>query len=170
MKKLWIIAWLLLFTGLASAEQKYTNFCTVGGQKVVSQGLTSTTQVQVSYENEGGCTSYGGLSVMVNAPVINGPSQSCVGTTGVQYTTEVGMSDYIWSVVGGSNIIGQGTSSISLDWGTELPFSVAVTYTNPITGCTSTTQMDIGVYPTPSLQITNDIGPAILCKESTVVL
>jgi hypothetical protein len=49
MKRLWILAWVLLLAGMASAEQKLTGFCTVGGQKVVSQGLTSTTQVQVSY-------------------------------------------------------------------------------------------------------------------------
>jgi hypothetical protein len=49
MKRLWIVAFLLAMLGSAVAEQKYTNFCEVGGQKVVTQGTNSTSTVQISY-------------------------------------------------------------------------------------------------------------------------
>jgi hypothetical protein len=49
MKKLWLIPLLLSFLGTAMAEQRLQGWCEVGGQKVVTQGANSTTQVQVSY-------------------------------------------------------------------------------------------------------------------------
>jgi hypothetical protein len=49
MKRLWIVAFLLALLGTASAEQKFTNWCEVGGQKAVTQGANSSTFVQASY-------------------------------------------------------------------------------------------------------------------------
>jgi collagen type VII alpha len=51
MKKLWLIPLLLSFLGTAMAEQRLQGWCEVGGQKVVNQGVNSTTLVQVSYPN-----------------------------------------------------------------------------------------------------------------------
>jgi hypothetical protein len=49
MKRLWIVAFLLAMFGTAAAEQRYQDFCQVGGQKVVTQGVNSTSFVQASY-------------------------------------------------------------------------------------------------------------------------
>ncbi|MFZ4548532.1 MAG: hypothetical protein ACOYN4_13895, partial [Bacteroidales bacterium] len=62
----------------------------------------------------------------------------CEGTSGVTYTTDVGMANYIWSVgPGGAITGGQGTNQISVTWNSAGSNQVCVTYTNT-EGCTAT--------------------------------
>ncbi len=98
------------------------------------------------------------LTVTVNAPTITGPVDpislmpATLGngvTPGQVYTTEAGMTNYVWNLSSAGKIdAGNGTNSISATWtsppGQQL---VKVTYTNPITGCTSSNSLIINYYP-----------------------
>ncbi len=70
--------------------------------------------------------------------VITGPDQVCTGSTAITYSTAaINGAAFAWSVVGGSIMSGQGTNSISVDWGTTGSGSVEVSATNAL-GCIST--------------------------------
>jgi hypothetical protein len=61
-------------------------------------------------------------------PTITPTGDVCLNTT-VAYSTESGMSNYVWTVTGGT-FTGQGTHSISVTWTTTGPQTITVTYTN----------------------------------------
>lgn len=68
---------------------------------------------------------------------INGPAQVCMGALGSTYsTTSIPGADYSWSVSGGVITGGDGTSSITVDWGPAGPGTVQVFATNTL-GCPS---------------------------------
>lgn len=67
-------------------------------------------------------------------PTITGNTPVCLSSTGNIYTTETGMSNYTWTITGGTIDSGQGTSSISVTWTATGPQTLTVTYTNP-SGC-----------------------------------
>ncbi len=59
-----------------------------------------------------------------------GPVGVCVGTTGVVYTTEAGMTNYAWTIsAGGTITAGAGTNSITVNWNTVGAQSLAINYT-----------------------------------------
>jgi hypothetical protein len=80
------------------------------------------------------------LNVTVNprpVPTITGPSSACNPSSGNIYTTEPGMSAYVWTVSAGGTInSGAGTSSISVTWSGTGAQTVTVRYTNSF-GCTT---------------------------------
>ena len=81
------------------------------------------------------------LAVTVNAqpvPTLTaGPLGVCVGTTGVLYTTQTGMTNYIWVIsTGGTITSGAGTKTVSVNWTTVGAHTLSVTYTN-LSGCTA---------------------------------
>ncbi len=71
-------------------------------------------------------------------------------TTGQVYSTESGMTNYVWAVSpAGSIVSGQGSETITVDWaGVTSQQSVSVNYTGP-DGCTpsAATVMIINYYP-----------------------
>jgi hypothetical protein len=76
----------------------------------------------------------------------------CFGTSGAVYTTEPGMTNYLWVVTGGLVTTG-GTNTdntVTVTWNGSGPYSVSVNYSNP-TGCpaTSPTLQDVTVIPLP---------------------
>jgi hypothetical protein len=80
------------------------------------------------------------LGVAMNAPAsptIQGPANACINIAGNVYTTEPGMSTYIWNVSAGGNITGGGTTSsntVTVTWTTAGAKTVSVNYTS-IYGC-----------------------------------
>jgi len=44
-------------------------------------------------------------------PTLTGPQYPCVGSTGNIYSTEAGMSDYMWTVSQGGTILAGGAST-----------------------------------------------------------
>ncbi len=121
-------------------------------------------------ETNGACTTFHlPLPVTINplpAPTISGTASVCIGSKGNSYTTEPGMSNYIWSVSAGGTITGgAGTNSITVDWGTAGAQTVSVNYTNS-NGCTASTPTihPVSVYPLPVPAIT---GPSGACVNST---
>ena len=103
-------------------------------------------------------------------PTLTGPSSSCVGATGVTYTTEGGMSNYVWAVSSGGNITLGGTttsSSVTITWITAGSQSVTVNYTNSL-GCSAVSSTSKAVTVS-SLPVPTITGPATSCAGATGV-
>jgi hypothetical protein len=64
------------------------------------------------------------------APVINGLSAVCAGSSGIIYTTAPGMTGYIWSITGGTITAGEGTETVTTSWNVAGAQSLSVSYTN----------------------------------------
>jgi len=105
--------------------------------------VVATITVTPTYTN-GGVTCTGtpqSFTITVNPQalptIIQTPAGDiCFGTVGVVYTTEPGMSNYNWNVVGGIITAG-GTildNTVTVTWNGVAPYSVSVSYTNT-TGC-----------------------------------
>jgi hypothetical protein len=126
-----------------------------GTASILVSWVTAGSQtISVNYTNTNGCTATGPTvkTVTVNTlpvPTITGPSSICEGTTGVNYSTETGMTGYTWSVSAGGTITsGSGTSMITVTWNTAGVQTVSVNYTNT-NGCTaaSPTVKNVNVNP-----------------------
>jgi len=110
------------------------------------------------------------IIVTVNPlPVITltGPTPVCLNSTGNVYTTQAGMTNYVWTVVGGTITAG-GTATdntATVTWNTSGVQSISVNYTNG-TGCTAATAfvLNVTVNPIPAPVIT---GPAPVCESIT---
>ena len=120
-------------------------------------------------ETNGACTVVNIVKpVTVNArpvPTLNGPAQACVTSTGHIYTTEVGMTNYVWTVSAGGTITGGGTAtdnSVTVTWNTTGVRTVSVNYTNA-SGCTAAvpTEKSVNVYPLPVPAITGNAVPCL---------
>lgn len=97
---------------------------------------------------------FGSTTVVVNPhPTLSGPDHMCPGATG-SYSTETGMLNYVWSATGGA-ITSGGTStshSAEVTWNlTGGDHKVAVTYTDPVSGCAGTVpvEFEVEMYPLP---------------------
>ena len=66
------------------------------------------------------------------APTLAGPISVCAGSTGNVYTTQAGMTNYIWAVSAGGTITAGGTSNstVTVTWNTAGAQTVSVNYTN----------------------------------------
>jgi hypothetical protein len=105
-----------------------------------------------------GCESTGyPVTVTVNAlpvPALTGTDTLCVGSTGIVYTTDSGMSDYTWVVSAEGTITSGGgltDDSVTITWHTTGTANVSVNYSDS-NGCSATTptDMDVEVMPTPA--------------------
>lgn len=138
----------------------------------VTWNTAGAQSVSVSYTNPNGCASQTPTSypVTVNSlpvPSITGPQAACIGSTGNVYSTQPGMSNYIWQVSSGGTITSGGTttsSSVTITWNTSGSNTVSVNYTTP-SGCSALepTLFNLMVSPRPTPTIT---GPANACPGS----
>ena len=138
----------------------------------ITWGQPGTQWVQASYNDGSGCTSYSvQYQVTVNPmpiPTVTGPSTMCAGTGGYVYTTEPGMTNYLWTVSPADQLTsGGGTSdnTVTVTWNTGGPQSVAVNYTNSYL-CTRPVAIQemITVYPLPAPTVT---GPPSVCAGTS---
>lgn len=123
----------------------------------VTWNTSGAQTVSVNYQNANGCT--GATPTVYNVTVnplpvitISGPTSVCRNTPGNVFTTEAGMSNYIWTTGGGAITAG-GTSTdntITITWATTGPKTVTVNYTNA-NGCTAAlpTTYNLTVVNTP---------------------
>jgi hypothetical protein len=167
-----------------TTEAGMTNYIWVvsAGGNITAGGTTSSSTVtvtwttagartvSVNYTNGFGCPALVAtvFNVTVNAlpvPTIAGPTSICVGTTGNVYTTQAGMSGYLWSVSAGGLITGgTGTNAITVTWNTAGAQTVSVNYTNA-NGCTAAapTVYNVTVNAPPVPTIT---GQTSMCVNS----
>jgi hypothetical protein len=134
--------------------------------------ITGAKTITVNYNDANGCTAPAPTSypVMVNvlpAPPLNGSNTTCTNTT-INYTTDPGMSNYIWTVSPGGSITGGGGTGDSFAdvlWNTAGPQTISVNY-NMATGCSAQmpTVLNVAIKPRPA--ITNASGMTI-CSNGT---
>jgi trimeric autotransporter adhesin len=133
---------------------------------LVTWSTVGSQNVYVNYTNSNGCTATSptAKAITVNllpVPTITGAGSVCAGTTGVNYSTEVGMTGYTWSVSSGGIIVsGAGTNQVTVAWPTAGTQTISVGYTNT-NGCTSFTPTikNVVVNPVyiPTINGTNTI-------------
>jgi hypothetical protein len=135
-----------------------------------SSGVQS---ISVNYTNANGCTAAAAqvFNVTVNPlPVITltGPTPVCLNSTGNVYTTQAGMTNYIWTVVGGTITAGGTATSntATVTWTSVGVQSISVNYSNA-NGCTAAAPfvLNVTVNPIPTPVIT---GPSpVVCQSVT---
>lgn len=114
--------------------------------------------VSVNYQNATSCTAASAtvLNVTVGVlpiPTLIGPSPICVNTANNVYTTEAGMSAYVWNVSAGGTITaggGANDNTVTVTWHTAAPQTVSVNYTSGGYTAASPTVKTITVDPLPA--------------------
>ncbi|HQH18277.1 MAG TPA: gliding motility-associated C-terminal domain-containing protein [Bacteroidales bacterium] len=112
----------------------------------VTWNTAGTDTVFVNYTNEFGCTAVTPFIHIVSVsplpiPSITGPANTCIGELNNVYTTQTGMTNYVWTVSAGGTITSGGTptsNTVTITWNTLGAQSVSVNYTNSF-GCTGET-------------------------------
>ncbi|MEI6061300.1 MAG: GEVED domain-containing protein, partial [Bacteroidota bacterium] len=142
----------------------------------VSWNTTGNKTVQVNYANSFGCTvaNPGIANVTVYpipVPSLTGLSTICdFPSAGNTYTTEAGMSNYVWLVSAGGTITSGGTATdntVTVTWNASGNQSVRVNYSSA-GGCTpqAASILNVAVYPLPLVEIT---GSNIICQGDTAI-
>lgn len=111
------------------------------------------------------------LAVTVNAvpvPTISGPNSYCLGTGTVNYTTESGMTNYLWTIsTGGTIVSGSGTNSIEVQWDSTGLQNVTVNYTNS-GGCQAPNPSLVSVFVSETPAAAGPVtGDTVLCANTT---
>jgi hypothetical protein len=147
---------------------------TTSSTVTVTWNTAGARTVSVNYSNANGCTAASPTvyNVTVNplpVPTITGPAAMCTGTTGNVYTTQAGMTNYVWSVSAGGTITAGGTSTsttVTVTWNSPGAQTVSVIYTNA-NGCTANPagvfNVTVNPIPVPSINIWNNFP----CPNST---
>lgn len=144
-----------------------------GAGNSISQTLvnTTTSPATVTYTvtpTANGCMGIP-ITVVVTVnplpvPTISGPTTVCVNSTGNVYSTEAGMTNYNWTIIGGTISAGVGTNSITVTWNAVGLQSIAVTYTST-NGCNPLTpivfQVTVNPLPVPTIS-----GPTPVCVNT----
>jgi N-acetylneuraminic acid mutarotase len=145
-----------------------------GGGTYTTPVLTSNTTFYVQDSTCTASLSRTAIPVTVNPPpipTITGNANMCVNSGYYNYTTEVGMQNYSWSVSSGGVIdYGSGTNQITVSWIVAGNQTVSITYTSP-GGCSpaNPTILNITVNPLPD-QAGNITGNSIVCAGSSGVV
>lgn len=132
--------------------------------------------ISVNYEETAGnCAALIPTSetVVVNAlpdPVVTGPSDVCAGSGGHIYSTDEGMTNYVWTIVGGAAVgtidSSDGTNEVTVTWLTPGSQTIEVTYVDP-NGC-SPTQAKKYIVNVNALPIPTITGSVTVCNGSTM--
>ena len=135
-----------------------------------SASASSTTTYKLSEIDKNGCLNSHNVVLTVLVPTIAGPATVCESSADNVYTTEAGMTSYVWTVSAGGTIVSGGTSSdktATIRWNTSGNQSVKVNYTTT-GGCIapSAAVRDVKVNPLPTPSIT---GVAASCLGTTGV-
>ena len=102
------------------------------------------------------------FNVTVNSlpvPIVTGTSPVCQFTSN-NYTTQPGMTSYVWSATPNGTITANGNVA-SISWPTTGAKTVGVIYTNPATGCTAaapgTMPVTVNAAPLPTISGNNNM-------------
>lgn len=144
-----------------------------GSSGAISETLTNanTTATSVTYAillTNNGCTNNQNVVVSVSpspVPTFTGGSATPCGSSRETYTTESGMTGYVWTVTGGTIYSGQGTNSLTVDWNATGAGSISVAY-KPNASCalSAPTSQTISIQSLPVVTITGNTG---VCAAST---
>ena len=133
---------------------------------------TGLKTISVSYTNLQNCTASSPSTYNINVttlpiPSLTGPTNICKGIP-VTYSTDLGMSNYSWSVSAGGTITAGGTATdatITITWNNPGTETVGVNYSAG-TGCTAgaPTVLTITVKPSPVIA---NAGNSSVCSNGT---
>jgi len=148
-----------------------TGTCSAGTSAITGTWATTGAKtVSVNYTNASNCTAIAPTSYAVNvnalpAPTITGNASVCQYITGVVYTTQSGMTNYVWSVSAGGIVTAGGTptsNSITINWNGSGAQAVTVNYTNA-NGCTAVVPVSytVTVNPAPVPTIGSGNNPCV---------
>ncbi|MFZ4521746.1 MAG: T9SS type A sorting domain-containing protein [Bacteroidales bacterium] len=144
-----------------------------GGTITAGAGTSSVTvtwntvgaqSICVNYSNATSCTAATPtcFAVTVNAvptPTITGPAAVCQGASAT-YTTQTGMTNYVWTVSAGGTVTAGGTptsNTVTVTWNTIGAQTVTVNYTSVCPGATATTfNVTVSGAPVPTIGSTNN--------------
>ncbi len=140
----------------------------------VTWGAVGTGSISVTGANAEGCTGSATLNVSVNAqgaPQITGTTSVCKGASTATYTTASGMSDYTWTVAGGTITNGAGTNEITVTWNstTQSGNQVNVKY-KTTSGSPFTDVSTFGVEVKQAPSVSNILVDALYCSGSQLNL
>jgi len=137
-------------------------FTPISGTPTLSFNNTAGGGAECEYADENGdpmtdtptASFYINSTVTINTlpvPTITGPTLPCFNSIGNVYTTENGMTNYIWDVSTGGTVTSGGTTSdntVTVTWTFAGAQTVSVNYTNG-NGCTaaSATIYNVTIYP-----------------------
>ncbi|MEI7491394.1 MAG: S8 family serine peptidase [Bacteroidota bacterium] len=146
----------------------FTNIPGATGLNYQPLTLSSTTWFRLLQVSSGGCVSAPTNPVMINViplplPAIYGEETVCSGTSGLTYTTDPGMHNYIWIISpGGSVTDGSGTFQVTVTWDSAGSRALSVNYTNYF-NCTSPDPKvkNVTVKPTPPAPLITAIGDSL---------
>ncbi|MEI6681395.1 MAG: T9SS type A sorting domain-containing protein [Bacteroidota bacterium] len=142
-----------------TGQTGYVWTVSAGGTITAGQGTSAITvtwtttgakTVTANYANASGCLAPSAtvLNVTVNAlpaPTVTGQNSVCANSGYISYTTEAGMSNYVWTVsAGGAIASGQGTSTLEVTWTSTGAQTVTVNYANA-NGCAALTPTSYNV-------------------------
>jgi len=136
--------------------------------------VSGTTYYGESKVTVGGCISSTrtAVTVTINSlpnPGIGGIINVCLGSPGYTYSTESDMSNYTWSVVGGSITSPLGTNTVIVVWNTPGSQSVSVNYQNAAE-CSAVFPTLYGVTVNDEPTITLGANPAVCFGTTTADL
>lgn len=99
-------------------------------------------------------------------PTVAGENSVCLNSVQT-YTTETGMTGYMWTIAGGNIISGEETASVTVEWTSAGSQTISVSYAND-NGCSAATATDYVVM----VNTLPNIGLADMnsCTNSNVVL
>ena len=90
--------------------------------------------------------------IPIPVPTITGQNSLCVNSGYYNYTTESGMTNYVWNISSGGIInFGLGTNQIQVSWIGTGAQTVSVTYSNGSCNAAAPTILNVTVNPLPDL-------------------
>ena len=133
-----------------------------GSYTIIPSGLTAV-NYSITYVN-------GTLTIDPStSPTITGVNSLCAGSSGIQYTTEGGFNNYVWTIsYGGVITAGLNTNQVTVNWGTAGSRTISVNYQDG-DGCPSSTPaaFSVSVLSVPVPIITGD---SALCSGSSNII
>jgi hypothetical protein len=136
----------------------------------VTWNTSGAQSISVNYTDANSCSASTATEKAVNVsvlpvPALSGPETACKDIAGQIYSTDGGMSNYVWNVSAGGEITAGGASadsSVTVTWNTSGAQSVSINYTS-VAGClaVSATEKDVSVISSP---VPTVAGPATVCS------
>ncbi len=121
---------------------------TVAGYNTCGTGLTSSLPITVN---------------LLPIPTVSGLTSVCQGSS-VEYTTQAGMTNYVWNISGGTIVSGGGTHSVTVTFNALGAQSISVNYSNS-NGCVAAAPV---IYPITvlALPLPTISGAAVACETT----
>ena len=149
-------------TGLTFSNNTIAGTPTTAGEYTITITATSNQTPACTAETETFTLTVKDLPTPALSNAVICASASDVHDT-LTLTTDANMSNYSWNVDGGTILEGTNTNSIKVQWAATGAHTIAVTYTDPETECSATTQKTVTVYAVPEFTVTGNPANHSIC-------